>query len=161
MKKGKIKYKALDINHLLDETVELFRNTFNMDNIVLQWDKQPDLPRVIGDSIRLQQVVMNLITNAVDAMQDGDRMTLTIQSSLQPPDVVTIGICDSGPGFDEKLKDKLFDPFFTTRNAGLGIGLRICRSIIEEHGGQIWADNNPEGGGSFFFTLKAYREDKK
>lgn len=155
VKKGDSKFEPLDINLVLDETVDLFRNMFNMDNITLCLDKYPDLPLVIGDRIRLEQIVMNLISNAVDAMRNNDRSILTVRSFVDSPEVVTVSIIDNGPGINDSMKDKLFDPFFTTKEAGLGIGLRICRSIIEEHGGRIWADNNPNGGSIFQFTLQA------
>lgn len=154
VKKEESKFELLDVNLMLDEVVELFRNVFNIDNIILRLDKHPELPRVSGDRIRLQQVVMNLISNAVDAMRSSALSILTVRSSVHPPDGITVSIIDTGPGIDDSLKDKLFDPFFTTKKAGLGIGLRLCRSIIEEHGGQIWLDDNPEGGIIFHFTLK-------
>jgi signal transduction histidine kinase len=155
VRKEESKFKLLDINLILDEVVELFRNMFNIENITLHLDKQPNLPRVSGDRIRLQQVVMNLISNALDAMRSNDLSILTVRSSVQLPDGVTVSIIDTGTGIDDSLKDKLFDPFFTTKKSGLGIGLRLCRSIIEEHGGRIWVDDNPEGGTIFHFTLKA------
>jgi two-component system sensor kinase FixL len=80
-------------------------------------------------------------------------MILTIRSYLKPAAGVVVSITDSGPGIDDALKDELFQSFFTTKKSGLGVGLRICRSIIEEHGGQIIAENNPDRGASFHFTL--------
>ena len=155
IKKEESKFELLDVNLMLDEVVELFRNMFNIGNITLRLDKDPELPRVSGDRIRLQQVVMNLISNALDAMRSSALSILTVRSSMQLPDGVTVSIIDTGPGIDDSLKDKLFDPFFTTKKAGLGIGLRLCRAIIEEHGGRIWVEDNPDGGAIFHFTLKA------
>ena len=159
VKKGESNYEILDINALIDEAVELFQNTLNMDSIHLRMDKQPALPQVTGDRIRLQQVVMNLISNAVDAMRDSDPMILTIQSCLRLPEGVAVSVGDSGPGIPDEMKDRLFDPFFTTKKTGLGIGLRISRSIIEENGGRIWVEDNPDGGTIFRFTLKTDRGD--
>lgn len=155
VKNKEIQLELLDVNIMLDESVELFQNMFSRDNITVCLDKHPDLPLVTGDRIRLQQVVMNLISNAVDAMRGNDDLPiLKIRSFVQASDGVTVSMIDSGPGIDDSLKEKLFDPFFTTKEAGLGIGLRVCRSIIEEHGGRIWVDNNPDGGAIFQFTLK-------
>ncbi|WP_163340543.1 transporter substrate-binding domain-containing protein [Desulfopila sp. IMCC35008] len=159
VKKEESKNELLDVNELLDDTLELFRNTLNLDSIVLRIEKYQNIPQVIGDRIRLQQVVMNLISNALDAMRDSDPKILTVQSSLQLPEWVAISIGDSGSGIPDDLKDKVFSPFFTTKNSGLGVGLRICRSIIEEHGGRIWIDVNPEGGTIFRFTLETNRVD--
>lgn len=158
VKKGESNAVALDINNLLDESVDLFRNTLDTDHITLHMDKRPDLPRVIGDRIRLQQVVINLISNAVDAMRDSDRMVLTIQSSLQHPDRIVVSIGDSGTGIPDGMKDKLFDPFSTTKKNGLGIGLRVCQSIIEEHGGRIWVDDHTDEGTIFRFSLKTEQD---
>ena len=155
VKKEESKFELLDVNLILDEVVELFRNMFNIGNITLLLDKHPELPRVSGDRIRLQQVVMNLISNALDAMRSSALSILTVRSSMQLPDGITVSIIDTGPGIDDSLKDKLFDPFFTTKEAGLGIGLRLCRAIIEEHGGRIWMEDHPDGGTIFQFTLKA------
>ncbi|MBU1235087.1 MAG: ABC transporter substrate-binding protein [Proteobacteria bacterium] len=159
VRKEESKFELLDVNLILDEVVELFRNMFNIENITLHLDKQPNLPRVSGDRIRLQQVVMNLISNALDAMRSNDLSILTVRSSVQLPEGVTVSIIDTGIGIDDSLKDKLFDPFFTTKKSGLGIGLRLCRAIIDEHGGRIWVDDNPEGGTIFHFTLKADQEN--
>jgi len=154
VEKGESKFKMLDVNLMLDETVELFQSMFVSDRIAVHLDKHKDLPQVIGDRVRLQQVMMNLINNAVEAMRGNGPAILKIRSSVKASSEVTVSIIDTGNGIDDSVKEKLFDPFFTTKETGLGIGLRICRSIIEEHGGRIWGENNPDGGTNFQFTLK-------
>jgi two-component system sensor kinase FixL len=103
----------------------------------------------------VQQVILNLINNAMEAMAESPSRELTIRSNMAAPDTVTISVIDSGKGFDDEVAKKLFKPFFTTKKEGLGMGLRICRSIIEEHGGQIRAENNATGGATLSFSLRA------
>jgi two-component system sensor kinase FixL len=120
-------------------------------------DLRPGLAEVRGDRIRLQQVLLNLVTNALDAMKDAPARILTVHAAMDAPDTVTVGVGDSGPGIPEASREAVFQPFFTTKKNGLGLGLSICRSIVEEHGGRIWAHDNTGGGAAFSFTLKAER----
>ncbi len=159
VKKGETNLESLHLNILIEEVVNLYKNSLNMENILANLYLQPDLLPIRGDRISLQQVLMNLIANAMEAMRESSLKTLTIRSTMQSPDMVTVSISDSGTGIDDAKKDKVFEPFFTTKKDGLGMGLRICRSIIEEHGGRIWVENNPVAGATFSFSLKAYRGD--
>jgi PAS domain S-box-containing protein len=155
IKKEAVTFEVLDMNSLLEEVVELFRNPLNREKIVVRKDLSRGLAPVNGDRVRLQQVVMNLIMNATDAMKGGSSRILTVCTAMQGPDTVVASISDTGPGIDEKIKGRLFEPFTTTKKTGLGMGLRICRSILEDHGGSIRAENNPVGGATFSFMLKA------
>jgi PAS domain S-box-containing protein len=155
IKKETVTFEVLDISSLVGEVVELFSNPLRRENIVVGGSLSPALPPVRGDRVRLQQVVMNLIMNATDAMKGGTLRVLTIRTAMEGPDKVLVSISDTGPGIDKKLKDRLFEPFFTTKKGGLGMGLRICRTILEDHGGSIRAENNPDGGATFSFMLKA------
>lgn len=161
VKKRDTTFERLDINDLLDEVVGLLHNVFSLDGILARLDKTHDLPLIKGDRIRLQQVVINIVTNAVEAMRDRSPMILTIRSSVNPDAGVVVSISDTGPGIDDAVIDDLFQPFFTTKSSGLGVGLRICRSIIEEHGGQIRARNNPDRGANFYFTLPIDQGDSQ
>jgi two-component system sensor histidine kinase EvgS len=161
VKKEDPEFELLDINDLLDEVVELLHNLFSLDGTLVQLDKHPKLPLIKGDRVRLQQVVINILTNAVEAMRNSSPMILTIRSGVKSGADVAVSISDSGPGIDEALIDDLFQPFFTTKKSGLGVGLRICLSIIQEHGGQIMAQNNPDRGASFHFTLPIDRGDSQ
>jgi two-component system sensor kinase FixL len=111
----------------------------------------------MGDHVRVQQVILNLINNAMEAMAESPSRELTIRSNMAAPDTVTVSISDTGSGFNNEAAKKLFKPFFTTKKDGLGMGLRICRSIIEEHGGRIRAENNATGGATLSFSLRAWK----
>jgi PAS domain S-box-containing protein len=157
IKKEAVTFEMLDMSSLVGEVVELFSSPLNRENIAVGGVLSPDLPQVRGDRVRLQQVVMNLIMNATDAMKGGTLRVLTVRTAREGPDKVMVSIGDTGPGIDEKLRDRLFEPFFTTKKGGLGMGLRICRTILEDHGSSIQAENNRDGGATFSFTLKVDR----
>jgi signal transduction histidine kinase len=113
------------------------------------------LPPVLGDRVQLQQVIINLIMNGIDAMTSvSDRpRELVIRSEPHEQDQVLVAVQDSGIGVDPMDTDRLFDPFFTTKPGGMGMGLPICRSIIEAHGGRLWASRNVAAGATFQFSL--------
>jgi two-component system, LuxR family, sensor kinase FixL len=117
----------------------------------------PRLPPVMIDRIQVQQVVLNLMRNAIEAMAEALRRELAIRASLAPEGMAEIGIADTAPGLADVLRDKLFQPFVTTKAAGMGVGLSIGRSIIEWHGGQIWISENRGGGTVFHFTVPCAR----
>jgi len=156
VKKERKKFEQCNLNLLIEEVVELYRNVFNIEKISIFLDLQKDVVPVRADRVQLQQVLMNLINNAGEAMRESSSKTLKVRSTMPSQDTITVSVSDSGTGIDEARKDKLFEPFFTTKEEGLGMGLRICRSIIEEHGGRIWVENNPKAGATFFFSLRAY-----
>jgi PAS domain S-box-containing protein len=159
VKKGEMKVEQLDVNELIHKVVELYRNTLNLGQTSLTLELQPDLPPVRGDGIRLQQVLMNLTSNAIEAMNHRPSKRLSICSIMRDPESIIVSVSDSGPGIDASTKEKMFQQFFTTKEDGLGMGLSICRSIIEEHGGSIWAENNQAGGAAVSFTLKTFPGD--
>jgi signal transduction histidine kinase len=115
------------------------------------------LPPVRGDRIQLQQIVLNLIMNAVEAMGDASEGSrdLLISTAEDVSNGVLVAVRDSGPGLSPESLERLFDPFYTTKPGGMGMGLSICRSIIEAHGGRIWATANVPKGASFHFSLPA------
>jgi signal transduction histidine kinase len=120
-----------------------------------------DLPNVRGDRVQLQQVVLNLVLNGFEAMREpgaGDR-TLVIHTARDGADAVGISIQDSGSGFDETDNDRMFQPLYTTKTEGLGMGLAIARTIVGAHGGRLWAANNVSHGATFHFTLPVRGED--
>jgi len=120
-----------------------------------------DLPFVKGDRIELQQVLLNLIVNALEAMNlvaDGERRLL-VDSAWDGSGHVVVSVADSGPGFVASSTEHIFTPFFTTKTTGLGMGLSICRSIIEAHGGQLWARAEQPRGATIQFSLLPYTED--
>jgi PAS domain S-box-containing protein len=148
----------LDINETIREVAALAQSELHRHGVALQTrllDGGRDLPWIVADRIQLQQVVLNLIMNAIEAMSgagDGPR-ELSIRSSTDGPQCVLIAVSDSGPGLDPKSVDRVFDAFYTTKPDGLGMGLAICRSIIEAHGGRLWASANEGRGATFQFNL--------
>ncbi len=156
VRRGEVQLEPLHMNSLIEEILALVRGAVSMKEVSIRLDLKPDLALIKGDGIRLQQVLLNLITNALDAMAGMPSKILTIRSAMEAPDAVVVSVIDSGKGIDEAEMDAIFKPFHTTKRDGLGLGLAICRSIIEEHGGRIRAQNNPAGGAVFSFSLKAW-----
>src|SRR4051812_48481311 len=101
---------------------------------------------VLGDKTQLQQVVFNLVRNAVEAMQESEQRELLLAAASSENNMVEVSIADTGPGIDEEIRSRLFEPFVTTKRHGMGIGLSLCRTIVEAHGGQLWAESGPNGG---------------
>ena len=143
----------LDINEIIQEVAILVRNEVTRNRISLRNDLAPDLPRVLGDRVQLQQVLINLVMNGIDAMRTlTDRSRELLIKSAKNPAGVLIQVQDSGPGLDLEQADRIFEPFFTTKPEGIGMGLSISRSIVESHGGRLWAV--PGSNGALFqFTL--------
>jgi two-component system, LuxR family, sensor kinase FixL len=157
VKQSDAQMEQMNVNALIMDTIAMVRTNISIAKITLCLDLQPEIKSVIGDHVRLQQVILNLINNAMDAMADMPNRKLTIRSNMEGPDTVIISVIDTGKGFDNGAADKLFKPFFTTKKDGLGMGLRICRSIIDEHGGRIRAENNTAGGATVYFSLRAWK----
>jgi PAS domain S-box-containing protein len=146
---------ALGVNDLLRETLAVIDNELRSRQIVVATDLAEPCPTIIGDRVQLQQVVLNLIMNGVEAMSlvaDRPRV-LRIRSRRDGPDNVIVGVEDSGTGLDPVIAERIFDPFFTTKAGGMGMGLSICRSIIDGHGGRLWASPAPSHGALLQFTL--------
>ena len=149
---------TLDINETILETISLTRSEMRQHGVLLKTELTNGLPRIWGDRVQLQQVILNLIMNAIEAMSEiseGSR-ELLIGSSIDSPDGVIVTVRDSGAGLKSESLDHLFDPFYTTKPAGIGMGLSICRSITEAHGGRVWATANVSPGASFHFSLPAH-----
>jgi PAS domain S-box-containing protein len=153
-KKGESKRQLVDVNELIREMITLLGNEASRNSVSIRTDLDPDLPKVIADSVQVQQVMMNLIMNSIDAMKDVDRnRELVIRSQQAENHQLMILISDTGVGLPPEQKDKIFDAFFTTKPHGMGMGLRISRSIVESHGGRLWAAENSPHGASFSFTV--------
>ncbi|MFN4922628.1 sensor histidine kinase [Bradyrhizobium sp.] len=147
----------IDINGVIDEVLALMQTQFRENQIDLRTNLANSLPKIFGDRIQLQQVVLNLLVNGIDAINaaPNDDREISVGSSKSAAHSVTITIADSGVGIDPASVNSLFDAFHSTKSEGMGIGLSICRSIIEAHGGQIWAAPNKPRGAIFCFTLPA------
>jgi C4-dicarboxylate-specific signal transduction histidine kinase len=146
---------ALDLNNAIEEVIVLTRTELEKRRVALRLDLASELPSILGDRVALQQVMMNLILNATDAMSgiDDRPRELRIETKLVAPTEVLTTVVDSGIGLDAQALDKLFVAFHTTKSHGLGMGLSISRSIVESHQGRLWASANSGPGATFQFTL--------
>jgi signal transduction histidine kinase len=147
--------ERLDINEAIAEVVILTQSEVRRNKATLRVEPAADLPPVMGDRVQLQQVVMNLILNGIEAMstvEDRER-DLVIKTQRGEGDEVRVVVQDSGIGFDPLSAERIFDAFHTTKPGGLGMGLSISRSIVESHGGRLWAVSNDGPGATFQFTL--------
>ena len=159
LKKEPFKRSPLDVKSIIEEVIMLIGSKAREQNILLRLELVDNMPAVFGDRIQLQQVLFNLIINAIDAIADegnthGEIVVLALKET---PDAVTIAVRDNGVGIDKKQGDIVFDAFYTTKPEGMGIGLSISRSIIEDHGGQFWVTQNPDKGATFSFTVPIYK----
>jgi PAS domain S-box-containing protein len=153
--KGAPRRTELDINEVIQDVTILLRNELTRNRVFLRTDLAADLPRVPSDPVELQQVLINLVVNAIGAMRTlTDRPRELLIKSAKHTDGVSIQVQDSGPGIDPGQADRIFEPFFTTKPEGIGMGLSISRSIVESHGGRLWAVAGSNGA-LFEFTLPA------
>jgi len=152
VKKREAEKREEDLNTVVQEAVGLALVGAKAAGIVSHINLDPDVPPVFVDKVQIQQVVLNLVRNAVEAMAQSPSRVLTIETGEQHG-AALVRVIDTGPGMAPEVAEKLFEPFLTTKSTGMGIGLSICRSIIEAHGGRIWVSKNPSGGAIFSFTL--------
>ncbi|HEY1866569.1 MAG TPA: ATP-binding protein, partial [Candidatus Acidoferrales bacterium] len=155
----------LDMNEVICDLAVFLRDEAARRGVTLRTDLAPGLPRVIGDRIQLQQVVLNLVVNGMDAMAatsatGGLSKELRIASRKNGAAEILILVEDSGSGLSAEIAGKIFNPFFTTKPQGIGMGLAISRSIIESHRGRLWAEPAPSGGAVFQFTIPAGSENE-
>ena len=158
-KKGTPKHEPVDVNEIIREMVVLLRGEATRYSISVRMELAADLPQVMGDRVQLQQVLMNLIINGIEAMKDveGTR-EIAIHSRRAENEEVQVSVSDTGAGLPPQQADQIFNAFFTTKLHGTGMGLRISHSIVEAHGGRLWADGNSPRGASFHFTLPTKAE---
>jgi signal transduction histidine kinase len=146
---------SLDVNDLIAEALALVRNDLQSHRILLKAEPNAKLPRVMGDRIQLQQVLLNLITNAIDSMAaKDDPRVLRVRSEVRDDGDVVVSVEDTGTGISSEDVERIFNPLFTTKSGGMGMGLAICRSIIEAHEGQLWVVSNTREGTVFQFALR-------
>ena len=163
LKKGDLECVSLDLNEIASEVAWLVRNDALTRNVSMSLELVPGLPRVRGDRVQLQQVVLNLVLNGLEAMREpcARNRTLVIRTARDGAAAVRLAVQDSGIGIDEANADRMFQPFHTTKAQGLGMGLAITRTIIDAHGGRLGAANNMHAGATFHFTLPVGTEDKR
>src|SRR5262249_40434336 len=162
LRKREIDRQPVDLNELSSDVVLLVRTESRRRGIMVETEPGEDVPLVHGDKVHLQQVLLNLFLNGMDAMADvpGERR-LTVRTGVNGSGCVEIAVSDTGPGIQPGRLPRLFDPFFSTKKEGMGLGLSIARSLVEAHGGRIRAENNPGGGATFQVTLPTGREQPR
>ena len=145
----------LDVNDVVREVIALVQRELVSHQVSLRTELAPALPMILGDRVQLQQVIINLVMNGIEAMQSvTDRpRELVIRSRQDETQQVLVSVTDCGVGISAENADRLFNAFFTTKSSGMGMGLSICRSIMEAHGGRLWATANVPHGATFQFTL--------
>jgi C4-dicarboxylate-specific signal transduction histidine kinase len=157
--KGALRRTELDINRIIQDVSVLLRTELTRGRVSVRTDLAPGLPRVAGDQVQLQQVLINLIMNAVEAMRlPAQRPRKLLIRSAKSTDGVLVQVQDSGPGIEPGLADRIFEPFFTTKAEGIGMGLSISHSIIESHGGHLSLTSSSEGA-LFEFVLPVTPND--
>jgi len=149
---GRTEYRPEDLSRLVTEANALALVGTREHGIEVTIDLDPQAEQVVADRIQIQQVLMNLIRNGIDAMMGGERRQLRIASAREE-EFVRISVSDTGAGLDEAVAARLFQPFITTKKSGMGVGLSICKTIVEAHKGRIWFERVDGGGTIFNFTL--------
>jgi signal transduction histidine kinase len=145
----------VDLNEAAREVIALLLSELQRNRVILQAELADDLPPVTGDRVQLQQVILNLLRNGSDAMKDiEDRpRQMVIRTELQEGDLVRLTVRDAGSGFERHGVDRVFEAFYTTKSDGMGVGLSVSRSIIENHHGRLWAEPNVGPGATLSFTI--------
>jgi PAS domain S-box-containing protein len=160
LKKGKVEHQPLDLNDVVLEVLKLVRNDLLNQRVTGQMELAADLPAIMGDRVQLQQVVLNLVMNGCDAIACGPAgdAKLIIRTGLIKDEGIRVSVVDHGVGVAPDKLEQVFEPFFSTKPHGMGLGLSVCRTIITAHGGKLWAANNAEHGATFYFTIPAQPE---
>jgi len=155
LSKGELQVKTLNINQLIREGVTLMKSYGAIKNTSIVMELAADLPAIRGDEIQLEQVMLNLVLNGYEAMRAVDHgpREMLITTAKHDEQMVKVSVQDTGSGVDPEDLEHIFEPYHTTKPEGLGMGLSICRSIIEAHEGRLWAENNPDCGMTFSFTV--------
>jgi two-component system, LuxR family, sensor kinase FixL len=161
LKRQDLHKRPVDVDELVGEVAALVRSDATARHIRLELAVADNLPPVFGDLVHLQQVLLNLIVNGMDALDDANRedRRVSVTAALDGSRTVEIAVSDSGPGIPADKLTHIFDPFFTTKPKGMGMGLPISQTIIAAHNGRLWAENRDEGGASFRFTLPIAEKD--
>ena len=159
-KKGPLQWTWVDINETVEETISLATRELSQNNVSLETQLAENLPQILADRIQLQQVILNLIINACEALTaaDDEFRKLSI-STAREMDGVALTVCDTGVGIDPQQIETVFEAFHTTKPGGMGMGLAVSRSIIEGHGGRLWAEPNEPRGAIFKFTIPSKKEN--
>jgi signal transduction histidine kinase len=145
----------LNLNEIIAESVGFMKEEAIRHRITIRTELARDLPEIKGDRVQLEQVVLNLVINAIDALREAkETREVLITSRREGSAEVLVSVEDSGMGVSAEIAGRIFDPFFTTKSHGIGMGLSISRSIVESHGGRLWAESRPLEGAIFRFTIR-------
>ncbi|MFG1297208.1 MULTISPECIES: PAS domain-containing sensor histidine kinase [Xanthobacter] len=157
--RGESERRLESLSKMVEEASALALVGAKEHGIQVRFHYDPKCDVVLADKVQVQQVLLNLMRNALEAMMDGPRRQLLVQSEPVEDDMVMVSVIDTGSGISPEVSHQLFTPFITTKRHGMGVGLSISRTIIEAHGGRIWAEPNPQGGSIFRFTLRAVSDE--
>ncbi len=155
LRKGEVELQPLPLAEVVGDALELLRSDLVNRGVAVTAELPADLPPAVGDRVQIQQVVLNLVANACDAMEGLDRRDrrLDVRAEADGAGNLRVSIADRGPGLTAEESERVFEPFFTTKAHGMGLGLTVCRTIVAAHGGELGASSNPEGGATFHFTV--------
>ena len=156
MKRHDLELKELDVEGAVRACIDMVKTDCELRDLRIELNAAGGLPLVVADEIHVQQVILNLLRNAIEAMshpQSAAARVITVETALCGPDEVSVRVVDRGPGIAEGDLERVFESFYSTKPGGLGVGLAICRKLMEAHGGALWAAHNPGGGAAFQFTL--------
>ena len=153
--------EAVDLNEITHEVIALLRNELQRKHVKVQFEIGKDLPEVTADRVQLEQVILNLVQNASDAMNNVSDRKLVIKTECDDDVGVRLSVQDSGAGIDPEAVEKMFQPFYTTKSNGMGIGLSVSRSIIDSHNGRLWATSNEGAGATFWFSIPYSQQDRE
>jgi C4-dicarboxylate-specific signal transduction histidine kinase len=162
LRKRELEQQPLDINSVVEDVLQVVSGDASLRKTAVSADLAPLLPKILGDRVHLQQVLLNLILNGMDAMaqQPQERRRLSVRTRPGADGLVELVVTDLGHGIEPDKLPRLFEPFYTTKTNGMGMGLSISRRIIEAHRGRIWAENNGSGGAAFHVTLPVVQEGR-
>ncbi len=158
--RGESELKVESLSKMVEEASALAMVGAKESGVRTRFDLDPGCDRVLADRVQIQQVLINLLRNSVDAMQGEPRRNLVVTSRPADDDLALITVADTGPGISPEIRDQLFQPFITTKRTGMGVGLSISRTIVEAHGGRIWVEENKGGGAVFHFTLQTVSDEE-
>jgi signal transduction histidine kinase len=155
--------ESVDLNESVSEIITLFRSDLHRRRVALQMELAASLPLITGDRVQLQQVILNFILNALEAMGgiDDRPRQLFVKTEHDADESVRVSVADTGPGFGTDDPARVFDAFYTTKPGGMGIGLSVSKSIIDNHEGHIWATANESGGATFSFAIPTHQKQRK
>jgi len=164
LKKGEVQQRPVRTNKVVQDVLKLIRTDLISQNVTVATELARNLPAVTGDPVQLQQVLVNLVVNACDAMADcniPERQLLICTGIENGGGAVIVSVTDRGGSIPQEQMEQIFEPFFTTKEKGMGLGLSVCRTIIAAHRGKLWATNNPDRGATFHFTLPIAASERK